>query len=82
MGNIETRVLALERLPQQVKEIQLTLENEVNKKISIIAEGHLDLDRKLDKALSFEKEKEEILLRMTALEGETQRINNKIEQTA
>lgn len=40
-----------------VKDIQLTLENETNRNIRIIAEGHLDLSRKLDEALKVENEK-------------------------
>lgn len=82
MENMETRVQALEKLPQQVKIIRLTLENETNRKISIIAEGHLDLNRKLDAALNFEREKEKILLRLAAVEGEVQRIKNKIDHSA
>lgn len=34
-------------LKRDVKEIQLTLENETNRNIQLIAEGHLDLARKL-----------------------------------
>lgn len=35
-------------LKNQVRSIQLTLENETNRNIKIIAEGHLDLSRKLE----------------------------------
>lgn len=63
---------------QQVTEMQLTLENEIRRNISFIAEGHLDLDRKLDKAMEFQKEKEIFLLRTTALEGDVQRIKSRI----
>ena len=38
-------------IEDNVTDIQLTLENETNKNISLIAEGHLDLSRKLDDAL-------------------------------
>lgn len=41
-----------------MRTLQLTLENETNKGIQIIAEGHLDLSRKLDEALKIEDEKE------------------------
>ena len=44
-------------LKQEVKEIQLTLENETNRNIKLIAEGHLDLSRKLDDALKVEMKK-------------------------
>lgn len=81
MDFMEDRVKLLEVLPQQVKEIQLTLENEVSKKINIIADGHLDLSRKLDEALTFQKEKERILLRVTSLEGDVQRMKSRIGMT-
>lgn len=81
IDTIESRLNPLEALPQQVKEIQMTLENVICKDIKIIAEGHLDLDRKLDKALEFQKEKEVFLLRVTALEGDVQRIKNRIGMT-
>ena len=54
----------------------MTLENETNKHIRIVAEGHLDLSRKLDEALRIENEKEILLLRVTHLENEVRRIRN------
>ncbi len=48
----------LEPIKRDIKSIQLTLENETNRNIKIIAEGHLDLSRKLDDALKVENEKE------------------------
>ena len=44
-------------LEGHVQGIRLTLENETNKNINIVAEGHLDLSRKLDEALKVEKSK-------------------------
>ena len=67
---------------KDVVEVQLTLENETNKKINIIAEGHLDLTRKLDDALKVENEKEMLLLRVTSLENELRRIKKRIEEIA
>lgn len=81
MDSMEDRVKLLEALPQQVKEIQLTLKSEVCREISIIAEAHLGLSRKLDEALAFQKEKERILLRVTSLEGDVQRIKSRIGMT-
>lgn len=81
MDSMEDRVKLLEALPQQVKEIQLTLESEVCREISIIAEAHLGLSRKLDEALAFQKEKERILLRITSLESDVQRIKSRIGMT-
>lgn len=44
----------IQNLKSETREISLTLENETNRNIKIIAEGHLDLSRKLDKALTVE----------------------------
>ena len=72
----------ISRLKQDVKEIQLTLENETNRKIQLIAEGHLDLSRKLDDALKVENEKEMLLIRVTGLENEIRRLKVRIEEIA
>lgn len=69
-------------LRKDVKEVQLTLENETNRNINVIAEGHIDLNRKLDNALKIESEKELLLLRVTSLENEVRRLKAKIEEIA
>ena len=69
-------------MEEKLTELQLTVENEINKKIDIIAEGHLDLTRKLDDALKVENEKEVLLLRVTSLENEARRLKAKIEHIA
>lgn len=45
----ETKMILeeLKKLNDKVTDIQLTLENETNKNIKIIAEDHLELSRKL-----------------------------------
>ncbi len=72
----------INELKRSVKEIQLTLENETNRNIRIIAEGHLDLSRKLDEALSVENEKELLLIRVNSLETEVKKLKNRIERIA
>lgn len=72
----------LEPIKQDIKSIQLTLENETNRNIKIIAEGHLDLSRKLDEALKIENEKEMLLIRVNTLENELRRIKERIESIA
>lgn len=72
----------IEGLRRDVKEIQLTLENETNRNIQLIAEGHLDLTRKLDDALRVENEKEMLLIRVTSLENEVRRLKARIEEIA
>jgi len=41
----------LEKMDMKIRDLQLTLENETNRNIKFIAEGHMDLNRKLDEAL-------------------------------
>ncbi len=72
----------LAKINAKITDIQLTLENETNKNIQIIAECHLDLSRKLDEALKIENEKEMLLLRVNRLENEIRRIKQRIEEIA
>lgn len=69
-------------LKTDIKSIQLTIENETNKNINIIAEGHSILNRKLDEALKVESEKELLLLRMNYLENEIRRVKERLDQIA
>ncbi len=72
----------LEPIKRDIRSIQLTLENETNRNIKIIAEGHLDLSRKLDEALKIDNEKEMLLIRVNTLENELRRIKERIESIA
>lgn len=66
----------------EFKDIQMTLENETNKNIQLIAEGHFNLNRKLDDTLKVENEKELMLIRLTRLENEIRRLKTRIEESA
>lgn len=68
----------IQNLKSETREISLTLENETNRNIKIIAEGHLDLSRKLDKALTVENEKEMALIRINMMESEIRIIKEKL----
>ena len=68
----------LQEVKAEVKEIRLTLENETNKKIDIIADGHLDLSRNLHDALRVNTEKEMLSLRVTSLENEVRRLKERM----
>ncbi len=72
----------IDTLEKKVISIELTLENETNRNIQIIAEGHLDLVRKLDDALKVENEKEMLLLRVNHLENELRKVKERINQIA
>ncbi len=80
----ETKMIMdeLAKLNSKITDIQLTLENVTNKNIQIIAEGHLDLSRKLDDALKVENEKEMLLIRVNRLENELRRVKERIEEIA
>ena len=80
----ETKMIMdeLAKLNAKITDIQLTLENVTNKNIQIIAEGHLDLSRKLDDALKVENEKEMLLIRVNRLENELRRGKERIEEIA
>lgn len=60
----------------------MTLENETNRNIKIIAEGHLDLSRKLDDALKVDTEKEMLLIRVNRLENDVRRLKERISEIA
>lgn len=68
----------LDPIQREVKSIQLTLENEMNRNIMRIAEGHLDLSRKLDEALKIENEKEMLAIRVNILENELRLIKDRL----
>jgi len=80
----ETKIIMeeLKKLSNKITDIQLTLENETNRNIQIIAEGHLDLSRKLDDALKVENEKEMLLLRVNHLENELRKVKERLNQIA
>ena len=64
----------MSHVKQKVTSLELTLENETNRNIRIIAEGHLDLSRKFDDALKVENEKELLLIRVSILENELRKV--------
>ncbi|MCI9238303.1 DUF5320 domain-containing protein [Lachnospiraceae bacterium 50-23] len=72
----------MQELKRRVLSVELTLENETNRNIKIIAEGHLDLNRKLDEALKAENEKEMLLIRVNILENELRKVKERIEGIA
>ena len=69
----------IQDLKGSVSGIEMTLENETNRNIRIIAEGHADLCRKLDEALKVESEKELLLVRTNIMENDIRKIKDKLE---
>ena len=68
----------VQNLKDDVRGLHLTLENVTNKNIQVVAEGHLDLSRKLDDALKVETEKEMMHLRVNVLENDMRKVKEKI----
>ena len=68
----------MQDIKRRTTNIELTLENETNPNIKIIAEGHLDLNRKLDNVLKVENEKELLLIRVNTIENELHRVKEHI----
>lgn len=62
----------------EISDTKAILENETNKNIRIIAEGHRELNNKLDRALTIENEKELFLIRLNILENEVERIKARL----
>ena len=67
MDHLEDRIDSLDK---QMKCISLTLENDIRPNIMRVAEGHLDLNRKLDRAMESDSEREELALRVNYLDSE------------
>ncbi len=80
----ETKMILdkLSEMDRKITDIQLTLENETNRNIKIIAEGHLDLSRKLDEASKVENEKEMLLISVNRMENELRRLKDRIDTIA
>lgn len=69
----------MQEMKQRMTSIELTLENETNRNIRIIAEGHTDLSRKLDLAIKEDSEKELLRIRVNILENDIRKIKERLE---
>jgi len=71
LNDINDRVQNIE---SKVRGIEITLESETNRNINLIAEGHLNLDRKLDEALKTLQPNIMYHLKVNHLDGEVKKI--------
>lgn len=69
-GDVQTLKEDVQTLKDRVTNIEITLENETNRNIQLIAEGHLNLARKLDEALKELQPNIMYHLRVNHLDGE------------
>jgi len=71
----------LDLILKEIKEVKITLENETNQNIKVIAEGHMILDRKLDEALKTLHSNTMYQLKVNHLDGEVKKIKEAIGMT-
>jgi len=80
--NMDAKIINMDAkttdMDAKITDIQLTLENETNRNIEIIAEGHLDLSRKPDETLKVENEKEMLLIRVNRMENELRKVKERL----
>lgn len=57
--------------------VKITLENDIRPSIMRVAEGHLDLNRKLDCVLEFDKEREKLAIRVNYIDSEMRKMKQK-----
>ena len=76
VSNLESGQIAME---QRLTNIELTLENEVSRNICTIAEAHLDLSRKFDRALKVKEDDELVRVRLNVLENDVRKIKQRLE---
>ena len=69
-GDVQTLKEDVQTLKDRVTNIEITLENETNRNIQLIAEGHLNLDRKLNEALKELQPNTMYHLKVNLLDGE------------
>ncbi|MBQ3512201.1 MAG: hypothetical protein IJA32_00170 [Lachnospiraceae bacterium] len=69
-------------MKSEISSLRSHIENVTDKNIQTIAEGHLDLSRKLDEVLKVENEKELLIIRVRIIEDEIRLIKEKLEKIA
>lgn len=80
---IEERTTGIEerttRIEERAMRIELTIENDISKKIDIIGEGHDFLKQRLDEALQMEKKRESMELEIINLRMEVKKIKEHLD---
>ena len=66
----------------KVASLELHIENVTDRNIQTVAEGHLDISRKLDEALKAENEKEMLIIKMRLLEDELRKVQERLDEIA
>lgn len=86
LDNLETGLEKVEerldKLDNDVTGMKMTLENEIRPNIMRVAEGHLDLYRKLRETTKIDDEKEMIAIRVNIVEEQLRTIKDRLDQIA
>ena len=75
----ETLSKRIDMVDQKVAKTNLTIENNISKKIDIIGEGHDFLKQRLDEALQMEKKRESMELELINLRMEIKKIKEHLD---
>ena len=75
---LELLLKEVTEIKTDVKDIKLTLENEIRVNIQRVAEGHLDLSRNLHEAMKPSNEVEMLAIKVRMLETEIRELKRRI----
>lgn len=75
-NDIRTLQKTTEKLEYRMQKVELMLENETNKNIRLVAEGHFDLYRKLNESLKIREKDEMLQIRVNTLEREVKELQD------
>ena len=75
VSNLKER---MDKQEEEIRQVRIYQENVLNRNIQIIAEGHIDLARKLDESIKVSQDDEMIRVRMNILECDMARVKEKL----
>lgn len=75
---IISKLEKLDTIENDIKDIKLTIENEIRTNIQRVAEGHLDISRNLHEAMKPSNEVEMLAIKVSVLESEMRELKRKI----
>ena len=81
-GRVESLEGRVDGVEGGLKRLQFVIENEIQPHIQLLAEGHMMLNEKLDRALENAKDTEELKTRVDALEAGFRQMQDKIDKSA
>lgn len=81
-GEMQGMKSHIQGLEKKVTSLEVHIENVTDRNITFIAEGHLDLSRKLDDALKAEQLKEWYYIRTNVMDDEIRKIKERLAETA